>query len=545
MQTRFSRIFCSAWVTCFALFFAGIILFSKNNQFSYHCHGNELEKVRQVIDGKWNLNHPLLLLRTTRAFTAFQPPPTMQQAAVAGRRVSALFAAGAIVALALLARRMAPEDSETVRAFSGWSVGLLLLMNPHLYEAAHYIKEDPAFLVGIAFTLLALHIDWTRGDKFSAGFAGIAVALAASGKHLGWFFFPLALIFIHRKPLRTRRLLSFLGAFVAFWCLVNFPLITDAARAFSRLGVETDQVLTNSLGDMPRVPHAFYLKMAGKIPWPIDMLFLVFAATLIARFKKTTPAEWLLLAFPAGLGVLLSSVPKVRERYFLPISVLLYFGAGIGSILAAAWIAKRLRSDLDQNPDSNPKLVGAMTALVSALLIGLCCWSAAEPLRQVRHGFARDYRKEMRDWIRQNLPARAIIWEDNEVNLPFGKHCQYEDEKPLPQRVLFSYATSHYGSISDLRAKGVTHVAVCSAAFSLYENPAIPQDANFERRREFFKALGVLSDSKITPGLRKEWSRKPGTNTALQPGLCVFRITATPRPAPNSAAPIAEADNLQ
>jgi hypothetical protein len=137
-STAANRIRLGLWSV--ALFIAAVVLHTRHNDFPWYYHPDEPGKVEQVLGMRgWNFHHPMLLLSTTK--WSAQMRGAMQEQAVVelGRTMSAIFTAGAIVALSLLAYR-----------WKGWvacgAAGLSLLFHHQLFELSHYMKEDPALL---------------------------------------------------------------------------------------------------------------------------------------------------------------------------------------------------------------------------------------------------------------------------------------------------------------------------------------------------------------------------------------------------------------
>src|SRR5207302_208494 len=117
---------------------------------------DEPDKVEQVMTGKWNFHHPLLMLATTKlAVTALHTPPNEQQIVIVGRWVSATFAGIGVVALAWLATYY-----RGLWGFAG--VALILGLHHQVFELAHYMKEDTALFMGIALSFLALTVFWRQ-----------------------------------------------------------------------------------------------------------------------------------------------------------------------------------------------------------------------------------------------------------------------------------------------------------------------------------------------------------------------------------------------
>src|SRR5436305_6956017 len=115
-------LFCALlWVGC-------LFLYTRANTFAYYYHPDEEGKAKQATLNSRNFNHPQMLLevsslviRVTGAGKGMKkdlgenPAPArveaqvraLQSATIAGRGVAAAFAAGAVVLLALAARRVA------------------------------------------------------------------------------------------------------------------------------------------------------------------------------------------------------------------------------------------------------------------------------------------------------------------------------------------------------------------------------------------------------------------------------------------------------
>src|SRR5688572_11691748 len=172
------------------VFAAGLLLFSRYNDFPFYYHPDEPGKVGQVIKNKRNLHHPLLMLTTVdvaRRVTLWGDAKKDSQKVVAvGRWTTAAFAALGAAALAVLACRIHG-------LVTGVAVGAICIANPLLYELAHYFKEDPYLAAGLAITCLALHRMMTAPDARGIALLGAATALAAAGKYVGFILLPVAI----------------------------------------------------------------------------------------------------------------------------------------------------------------------------------------------------------------------------------------------------------------------------------------------------------------------------------------------------------------
>ena len=175
-DSRFFRLLRGPWPIALALFFGSLILFTRDNVFSFSYHPDEDGKTFQIIQRERNFHHPLLLLNATDlAVHLARVPLTSQAVAVAGRWVSAAFAAGAAAALAVVGFYRGGW-------IAAWAVGLLVATHGKLYEAAHYFKEDTALVFGLAIFLLAAEMFSRTPTIRTLRFLAIGSALAASGK---------------------------------------------------------------------------------------------------------------------------------------------------------------------------------------------------------------------------------------------------------------------------------------------------------------------------------------------------------------------------
>ena len=177
-----------SWFLAAVFFLAGVLLYNRNNDFPCFYHPDEPAKAQQLIKGRFNFHHPLLLLQATRVATWISHPRlTPQPVTETGRMVSAIFAAGAVACFVLLAAHL-------YGTLAAACVGALLLANSQLYELAHYLKEDTALAFGIAAFFLALTRCWLRPSMARFAVLGAAGALALSGKYAGALVVPLAFV---------------------------------------------------------------------------------------------------------------------------------------------------------------------------------------------------------------------------------------------------------------------------------------------------------------------------------------------------------------
>lgn len=505
------------------LFAAGIMLFTTHNDFPFYYHPDEKGKVRQILEHSRNFKHPLMLLTATSVVTRFHsgPPLTAQQVVQEGRAVSAVFAALAVVAMALLARRVAGKmGGPALGVLGGWSAGVFVLMNGNMFYFAHLMKEDPALVMGMAFTFLALHVFETRRDDASVLFVGAAVATAVSGKYVGWLLFPFTIaIVLHggEPALRKHYTRLFLKSFFLSWALMNYSLIFNPFKPFSSIAGEMEGVVWGHRGYTKDVPHADYVRAFLSLPLAITSLFGVYVAGLAMRRRKLTLTEW----FVPGLGLLMTLImsfsPKSSSRYFLPVEMIVCFGAGLGAVGLAAWLCSRC--------GKKPAVLWAAWALI----FGAALWNVTPDLKEKLWEMTQDDRVDMRNWIASHLPDSAVIVEDERVHLPVPNVEKYASLPKMAQRILETESSADLGTLGHLRAIGVTHVAIDSATSIKYDSvkPTSKTEQRFLRCKAFYASLGILQNTNVQPGVREIWSAAQGT-THLQPGLRLFDITAVP-----------------
>lgn len=492
------------------VFAAGMALFTQRNDFPFYYHPDEPGKVRQLVDRKRNFHHPMLLLTTAdiarRAVLWDEAKNDLQRVVVVGRWVSAAFAAIAAAALAVLAARLHGMTA-------GCLTGALALANPLLFELAHYLKEDTAFAAGVALTALALHIYTSQPDRRNLGWLGAALALAASGKYIGFALLPVVSAIVlaapvsERLPRRGARAGLLLGVFAGVWLLFNWWIFKSPELIWQSLGEETVKAYGN-VETTRRVPDAYYAIVQQSYGgWWTPALAGVWLVSAACRFRKIPVTEWLLAGTVIVLSVVFSFTPKSSPRYYLPVSIAL-------SYLAVAGVARVLGRPSERLPLFARRILPFAGLAVLIITLGVQ-WRATK-LRL--DSFVHDDRAVLVAWVREHLPANAVIAQDEAVNLPEpGRRREHKGREPLPQRVLAHKQVALLGSVDELRAKGVTHIAVCARAYFRHYD-ASRNKAVVSPSREFYDT--VLHRSK------KVWESPGGVINYLQPGLTLVDITS-------------------
>jgi hypothetical protein len=502
------------------LFIGTLALHTRHNDFPYSYHPDEGGKTGQIILGSRNYHHPLLMLSVTDvlsrvAFTKREPQPIVEL----GRFVSALFAAGAVTSLALLAWLR-------YGTVAGWGAGIAVALQADLFETAHYMKEDPALIFGLALSLLAAQIWWQAPGKKSLRFLGIACGLATGGKYLGIvaLVFALPLVIRHSASAldRRARLRLFALTFVLSFLAANLPLFaTKLSSPFRSIRNEVRGVAGGHRGITRQVPHGEYLETLRKnMPPAVLILASGYALVVFATARRRTPPEWATLLFPLGYLAVISCSPKTADRYLLPVNVLLPFLGVLGAAEAGRLIG---------GAGSGPRR--ALGGIALAGLAGWQIYGEVPPIKRVDQGFQHDDPTAAAEWIKTNLPASAVIAEDHRVNLSPTKSDKEKsaanalDYKPgknsrVPQKVYSPNFVPDLGTLDELRANGVTHVAICKQSYGRYfadeTKPREGVKAGFDERREFYAR--VLEEGELL----KAWPTGP--ISYLQPGIKIFRI---------------------
>ncbi len=162
--------FILQWVWALILSVGLYLFYTEENRFPYYYHTDEPGKVKQIQEGDFNFNHPLLLIGTTDVLAKVLGVKSDPQRIVEiGRNVSAFFSAAAVGLFALAAWKLRNWPS-------GIAAGLMIGLHSLYFEAAHYFKEDTALLFGWAFFILAMVILRERPGMPSVALLGVACA---------------------------------------------------------------------------------------------------------------------------------------------------------------------------------------------------------------------------------------------------------------------------------------------------------------------------------------------------------------------------------
>lgn len=478
-----------------ALFAATLALNLRHRDFAWYYHSDEGSKIEQVVSGKWNFNHPMLLLRVSKIARDLSGSPRDPQSVVEiGRAVSATFTALAVVAFSLFAFQ-----------WRGWlaalSAGGALMLHHQLFELSHYMKEDTALLFGLSLALLALGLFEAKPSLANACAMGAACALAISGKYIGAVVLLATGPTLLKAPGKYRRV-AFAAGLVAVLLIVNWPLLSDFTTFQSAFARETTFVVEGQKGSTRSIPHAQYWNVFIDNTTPaIWLLLALFLAARWGGWTAITLTRWHAVAFPFFYALMLSFSPKENDRYFLPATAMF-------TVLAALAVPDVARL-------FHRKWAAPLAAIV-LVLSQLPSWLRYERALQT------DDSRDLQAWCRDQLPADAVIAKDSRIWLPDPKKPDGVAADAIPQKVIASKFAAGLGTNEQLLAQGITHVAVSESDYGRFFlkslRPKKGEEAEFARRKTFYERL--FREGKMV------FERERGTVLYLHPGIRVYQITA-------------------
>jgi hypothetical protein len=490
------------------VFCSGMVLFTDHAAMPFYYHQDEPGKVLQVVHRRKNFHHPLLMLSTAevarKVLLHGDAEDDPQRVVEMARTIMAGFAAASSALLALLATLL-------LGAFAGVAVGLLTLSNPLHYELAHYFKEDPAFLFGIVACALAAQYFWVRRSPRSVTLLGVASGVAAAGKYVGTAFVPFAAVLAATagggtSRDRWKRAGRVVGTALLTWLVLNYRAVRSPVRFWHGLTEETGKAVLGNHGMVNDVPHVYYVGVQGDYGgWWVPALATLWLAFAIFRPRKVSVAEWFLAGVALVAAIGFSFTPKTSTRYYLPIAVSLCFLAAVGVFHWAALATSR-----------RSRIAAAAAAL--ALCVG-AAWGQWRDTLEFRDGLQKDDRAELVRAVAA-LPPTAIVAQDQAAGLPEPERLWYhEGLAPLPQKVIGAKQACDLGSISELRARGVTHLALNAKTYGRYFKPGliVKDHGAVSAKRAFYET--ALEKGRVL----HEW--KLGRVRHFQPGLALVDIT--------------------
>jgi hypothetical protein len=474
------------WATAAVFVLLALFFFGRNLDFTAFAHPDERNKIAQIVEGRYNFNHPLLMLNSVKLVTeALGKAQDFEFVKLTGRWSSVVFASLAVGLLVLISGRLYGK-------FVAAAAGIFLLSNPHLFDLAHYFKEDPALLFGISLSLFAMLVFSIRPGLGAAIFLGLATSFAVSGKYAGALIIPFSVFLVFAcSQNRTRDLAAMLVACGAGFLLINLPAFLALGSASNSLDREIG-LLTGAKKEVSRsVPHGVYSNVYWLSSTPVLIALLaLYGFTLVKRGFRLRPFEWVLILLPVVYIVILSFLTKTNHRYFLPAAALLacLSAAGLGPVLQfgkGKWIAV-------------------------LLIAGSVAWQAPR-LYWANLGFTQDHQAQALEFLRTQLPTGSVVMVDERVDLPAHNDISTRRRGVKPE-----------DTIESLRAEGFTHVIVTARRYGGFfkksSKPKKESAEDFEKVKAFYETLfeqGVLL---------KEWEL--GGNQYLASPLRIYALDA-------------------
>ena len=262
------------------------------------------------------------------------------------------------------------------------------------------------------------------------------------------------------------------GSALLTWLVLNYRAVRSPLRFWHGLGEESGKSFLGNHGLVKDVPHAYYVGVqdayGGFVVPAVALLWVAFA---LFRPRKISIGEWFLAGVAALSLLAFSFTPKTSTRYYLPIGVVLSLLAALGAFHWAALASARW-----------PRARVAAAALALLVSVGAAAsqWS---DLLELRAGLQKDDRAELVAAVRA-LPATAVIVQDQAVGLPEPDRLWYhEDLEPLPQKVRGAKQACDLGTLAELKAQGVTHLALNAKTYGRYFAPDLIVKDHGDRER--------------------------------------------------------------
>lgn len=418
--------------------------FSRGLVFPPFYHPDEINKVVQLDTGWRNFNHPQLMLNSAQVLHELAGAPKSKlQIAVITRWVSVFFAAATIVLMSYTAFLLAGPVAQIC---CGW----LLLTRPLLFELAHYLKEDPALAMGFAAIYLTFLLYTRNRTTGRAAWVGFAAGLAISAKYIGIFPALLAVAGVLAASDRKGRHLTWLLIPCAITVAAfNWQAIAQLANFQGGLGREIGLFAEHSTDKLVNT------KNIGGVSDEIGVIaWLALAAWLAAPLyrRKNGLAEWLIIVATFGYALMLMFSSRSANRYLLPVATSLPLIIAVAACWVGGWLAQLTKK--------SPTLIQAALCLPILIVYGL---RDVPGLQRLYTGFQNDTHREIVEFIRTNLPADAVLAEDDEVKLPDGTPRRTYEGWDLALKRVIPEKKDHLGeefTVAELRERGVTHVVL-------------------------------------------------------------------------------------
>ncbi len=467
-----------------------LALYLRGIFFPYLYHPDEPDKVAQVLEGWRNFHHPMLMLNFSGVLVDLLRVDDPQMVAVYGRIINAAYCALTGGLLALFAWRLVGDAGAVC-------VGLLFALNDQVLEVAHYFKEDPGMILGIVGVLVVGHEYLRRRQVWDLMGVALFAAVAVSTKYFGILGVILALVIVIYAMIRPDHRIStsdderepvgrspawhpavFLLILLGLTAVFNYQVITRFDQFQDGLSSEVQKFEEEPTES--QVPHDRAINFVlGEL---LPLAWIPIAAFIVVPFRRGHGlrfSEWLALALPLVVMVILTFSSRSSSRYMLPIAVMTPFFLGVGSVRLCGWLF--------------PENLARRYLLLTVVIAGFMASNFGQ-FAKTWVSIGRDTRADLVQYIRNNLPPDAVVLYEDNLLLP-------DPDDPQALRVLGpaldqtviggkTYAAEH-GSLEQLRARGVTHIAISEMNFDQFEHRRSQRKSieNFREIQAFYEPL--------------------------------------------------------
>ncbi len=478
----------------------GFALYQEHRDWPAVYHHDEPSKVGQIVENTRNLNHPLLLLEATEWLRLLTGTPREDAETIL--TLGRLFSAGCM-ALALGALVMAA--GRRGGWVSGMMTGLVALLFWRFYEVGHYFKEDTPFLMGTALVLWAVTERMRKPTWKSALLLGLATGVALASKYVGAGLLAITLpvmVLYQEEDGQWKRDLGWLAVGVLGIVLLvhlRFLVMDDPLATLTQsLNREVTWLVQGHRGIGNEVPNWDY---AVRLYYDLGYHGLLFLGLWALFLRRLGKADLVILLFALILFAILTMSRKYSERYLLPISMisLYYVGLQMGNLVRVAG-------------ERWPR--GRVVAILGIAAVAAFPWYPW--LAKHREAFAQDSRMALCQYVQEHLPTDAVIALDENVNLRAA--LKRQGLEPVRRQLIALYAPE-LGSLAELRALGVTHVAICYDSYHRFVDAGMAavgdQSAEWQTARAFYGRL--LQETPL-------WESPADDPKPLHPGLELYAM---------------------
>lgn len=488
-----------------AVFWFTYRLYSAHNDAPYWYHPDEESKAQQILNLPYwidgvpgrNYKHPQLLLEATELWVYFaKTPADRQQIVEAGRHVSAVFGALAVVTFAGAAGIGFGLRGLIVAAAA-------LALCPPLLVYSHHMKEDAALALGIGTAVLATAFFWRTSRRTIGWFValpllGIATAIAPSGKYVGVMVLLISLPALLAPWRRWWHLPIRFGVFALFFvgavAAINWRVFENWDRFNESLNWEIDHATTGH-GDLTMNAPNSFIMLATRLQTAIHAQTLAAAAVVLVISRLFTGRRrawrregWILLVvwLTIGCATALSFGKIPFYRYALPVVILMHFLAAVAVLILATWVAEKA------GPTRRTWIVNGISIAAVAMFVAIQLPTCLAHNR----GYADDSRQHLREWLSKNAGVATPIVADYYTLLRYQPDPRSRVGQTWPRfRVAGprEFAMRRGDVMENLRNAGIKYVIVTDANYDRYTLPftrAEPgSERSFERTRNFYSTV--------------------------------------------------------